>query len=749
MKALTNILWLLSAVVVFGGKPIPYAPAPNDTYFEELWYLENLDVNAVRHGVDMNARSAWSFSGGEGVTIANADDGVDLSHPELTNRAVPELHWNFAMDTPDGNHLIDQHRHGTPVAGLAVAEGNNGRGVIGMAPEANFASWVIYHTNQAASTFVPGSQLAKMFDFRMDIVDVQNHSWVKPGKALVRMTPEESLAISNAVVNGRQGRGVVMVRGAGNARADTRNANYDEYTADPRVITVAANRPDGRVASYSTPGAPILVAALGGDGPDSLMTTDRMAQKGFNQIFFANDLADYVFSGFGFKGTSAAAPLVSGVVALMLSENPALTIRDVQHILVQSAFHSDLEDADVRVTPAGLRVSHNLGFGQVNAGTALELASNWNGVPPAVRATNRIERTSAIPDAGLKVHYSASGGEQETVIALPSFGIHSDGQTGMLPLVYLGLATNRITTNLTGKAALIQRGVTTFYEKIENAARAGAEFAVVFNDTGTNSLDLMHGTEMVTIPAVMITQEDGEALAARATNENVTAAITQETATYEFNITEPLITEHVRVEVDATHEWRGDMRVTLVSPMGTRSVLHQLNPDGSPVNEKWTYMTTHHFYESPIGTWRLYFSDEGQGLNGEVRSAAIEISGISIADSDADGLDDGWEQANFGNLASGLADDPDNDGYSNAREQIQRTEPRVNDTILAVDLSAWREGRIRLNWPARNGVDYEVLATPDLAQPFEVLATIPGGFPRAAWIGQVDASYKFFAGREL
>ena len=749
LKALTNILVLWSAVIVFGGEPIPYAPAPNDTYFEELWYLENLDSDAVRHGVDMNARSAWSFSRGAGVTIAIVDDGVDLSHPELTNRAVPELHWNFATDTPDGNHVIDQHRHGTPVAGLAVAEANNGRGVVGIAPEANFASWVIYHTNQGGSSFVPGPQLAKMFEFHMDEVEVQNHSWVKPGRFLARMTPEENLAISNAVVNGRDGRGVVMVRGVGNGRADTRNANYDEYTADPRVITVAANRPDGRVASYSTPGAPILVAALGGEGPSSLMTTDRVAQKGYNQIFFANDLADYVFSGFGFIGTSAAAPLVSGVVALMLSENPELTVRDVQHILVQSAFHSDLEDADVRVTPAGLRVSHNLGFGQVNGGTALELAANWKLIAPAVRVTNRIERTSAIPDAALKVQYSASGGEQGSAIALPSFGIHSDGETGTLPLVHVGLATNRITTNLAGKAALIQRGVTTFYEKIENAARAGAEFAVIYNNAGTNSLDLMVGTEMVTIPAVMITQEDGEELAALATNENVTAAITQETATYEFNITEPLIAEHVRVEVDATHQWRGDMRVTLVSPMGTRSVLHQLNPDGSPVNEKWTYMTTHHFYESPIGTWRLYFSDEGQGLTGEVRSAAVEITGIRITDSEADGLDDGWEQANLGNLASGLADDPDNDGYSNAREQIQGTQPHVNDSVLAVDLSAWKEGRIRLNWPARNGVEFEVLATPDLAQPFEVLATITGGFPRAAWIGRVDAKYKFFTVREL
>ena len=740
---------LFASIALSASEPIPYAPAPNDAYFGEQWYLENLDTNAVRRGFDLNARSGWTFSRGAGVTIAIVDNGVDLTHPDLTNQAASELHWDFESNTPQGHPKTDADKHGTPVAGLAVADGNNNRGVIGMAPEARFASWIVYKTNQSITPFVSGDRLAEMFQSHLNEVQVQNHSWIKSGPALVRMTPAEHLAISNAVINGRDGRGVVMVRAAGNERRDGRNANDDEYTADPRVITVAAIRSDGRVASYSNPGAPILVSAPGGEqNYRNLMTTDRVGPKGYNQISFGNDLADYVFASLGFQGTSAAAPLVSGTAALLLSANPNLTVRDVQHILVQSAFPTDLDDPDLQTTVPGLRVSHKTGFGLVNAGSALELATHWSNLPPAIRITNTINRVSPIPDAALRVHFAAGTNSSGSFIALPSAGLHPDDGTGRLPLVYVGQAVERLATNLTGKAALIQRGGTNYDVKLDNARRAGAAFAIVFNNTGTNSLELMGGTEFVRIPAVFISQSDGEALAALTTNSTVEAEIYLDTSVYEFTVAEPLITEHVQVRLDLAHTLRGDMRLTLVSPMGTRSVLHTLGPDISTLDGVWTYMSTHHFYESSRGTWRLEVSDEAQGSTGVVRSASLQISGIPIKDSDADALDDDWETARLGNLASSLDEDPDNDGFTNAREQIQGTDPKVNEHTLAVDLSAWNDSFLRLNWPSRSGVRYEILGTPALGQPFEILATLTGGFPRSAWFAPVDPAYRFFTIRE-
>lgn len=744
-------------LVSYGAGPIPYAPAPNDTYFgirftgkpyREGWYLEGLDENAQRYAIDINARSAWSISRGEGVTIAIVDTGVDLAHPDLTNQAVSSLHWNFEGDVPAGNPPGENHNHGTPVAGLAVAEGGNNRGIIGVAPEAQFASWVIYRTNGA---FVSGAQLAKMFQFQNDKVEIQNHSWVKPGPRLVQMTEAENLAISNAVYHGRGGLGVVMIRASGNSRQEGRNANEDAYTSDPRVTTVGAIRADGRAASYSTPGAPILVAAPGGEMDFTLMSTDRQGSQGFNGISFDNDLADYVFSIFGFSGTSAAAPVASGITALMLSANTNLTVRDVQHILVQSAFQSDPADPDLQLNGGGFFVSHNTGLGSVNAGTAAQMAELWQGVPAAVRASSTVAINNAIPDAGLRVLVTSTSQvppDLESIIALPGPGLHPDEPTATLPLVYVGQAATPLTMDLTGKGALIQRGGATFDVKIQNAANAGAEFAIMFNNTGTNTIQLLNQTDFVTIPAVSISQRHGEALAALTTNSTVQAQLSLEKLTQDIPFTTPLITEHVMLHLDAFHEARGDMRVTLVSPKGTRSVLQRLGPDTTLFDGTWTYLSTHHFYESPVGTWRLEVSDESHQAIGAVRNATLEISGIPIKDTDADALDDDWEQQHFSNLLNGPADDPDADGYSNAREQILKTPPRVNDSVLEVDLSNWGNGYARLNWPARPGVEYEVLGTADLTAPFQLVATVPGGFPRAAWIGRADQNYRFFTIRE-
>src|SRR6185295_8087289 len=101
-----------------------------------------------------------------------------------------------------------------------------------------------------------------------------------------------------------------------------------------------------------------------------LFSTDRSGSDfGFNQgIIFPGreDLSDYVFTS-AFTGTSAAAPEISGLVALLLSANPQLTYRDVQQILINCSKQWDLNDADLIRNGAGFFVSHNTGFGLPDA----------------------------------------------------------------------------------------------------------------------------------------------------------------------------------------------------------------------------------------------------------------------------------------------------------------------------------------------------------------------------------------------
>jgi subtilisin family serine protease len=238
---------------------------------------------------------------------------------------------------------------------VAVVEGaeavtiDNGIGVSGVAPRAGLANWIIF---DRFGTPADEEQLADMFHYASNVVSVQNHSWGNVSSSPLAISSIESAAISNAVTLGRGGRGVVIVRSAGNGRDESLNANDDGYASDPRAIAVAAVRYDGRVARYSNPGACVLVAAPSGDdeaqdeaclnNSPTLFTTDRQGEGGYNRSSTSDDLSNYAFGSTGFSGTSGAAPQISGVVALILAANPHLTYRDVQQVLAHSARHSVL-----------------------------------------------------------------------------------------------------------------------------------------------------------------------------------------------------------------------------------------------------------------------------------------------------------------------------------------------------------------------------------------------------------------------
>src|SRR5438094_4781536 len=691
----------------------PYAPQPDDQYFTEQWYLEQRNTNGAVTGPDLNVRAAWPYTRGEGVVVAVADLGVELVHPDLAPRVADALNHNFSDSSTNGQPFGRDRNwaHGTEVAGLIAAEGSNGIGMIGAAPGAQLASWVIFNSNQ---TLVSDEQLMDMYQYASNVVSVQNHSWGHSREVQEAPTLLEEIGVSNAVTFGRGGRGVVMLRSGGNFRTRGGNADDDGDLSDPRVIVVGAVRVDGRAASYSEPGACVLVAAPGGEKGFGLFTTDLLGTNGANQVLFLppnEDLSDYVFDYLGFSGTSASAPLVSGVVALMLSANPNLTYRDAQHILILASRHLDLADPDVVTNGAGFRISHNVGFGVPDAGQAVSLARGWSNRPPASRVTLTATNPAAIPDDGLRLLISGNGvpSNLASIRTLPGTGPHADTPTAMLPLVDVGLATNTLAVNLTNKAALIERGTNSFAEKIDFAAQAGAAFAVVYNfatnasgsgPPGGEQLIPMGGTDFTRIPAVFIARSDGEALKNLfATNSSALAQIHLQTTNYLFAVTNTLVCEHVAVRVQSDHPLRGDLRITLLSPQGTRSVLQRFNSDTNAGPVDWIYYSTHHFFESSAGTWTLALSDEFQGATGSVQLAGLIVKGVAISDSDHDGLDDGWELERLGKLDYGPQEDPDGDGYSNAREQVMGTDPLAADVPFQLDFSPWNKKLARLSWP--------------------------------------------------
>ncbi len=747
-----------------------YAPAPNDPYFTGQTYLETADpIAGLPPGPpDLRVRSAWPWSRGRGVTVAVVDDGVEVAHPDLSPNAVAG-HFNFVTGLPTGGHSTIFQTHGTSVAGIASARGGNGLGISGVAPESGWLSWVIF---DAVDNAPADDELAQMFENGRHLggtngVAVQNHSWGNSEFEPLAMSLVESLAISNAVTAGRGGRGTVLIRSSGNTRttdyslaAGVGDANLDAYASDYRQITVAAVRNDGRVASYSTPGACVWLAAMGGDPTDSaspgLFTTDRLGSRGANSTANPNDPAlwDYAFGSSGFYGTSAAAPQVAGIVALMLSARPELGWRDVQQILAVSARHVDLADPALQTNGAGFRVSPNVGFGIPDAGQAVRIAQIWNPRPPAtvLSWTNAIAQP--IPDDGLRVLPAGDAVPAGHIGfgAAGSVGVHVDRPTAELP-VYAGGQLPVPAPAAGSYGLLIPGGTASIASAIDAAADAGAAFVLVQATQGTDDRSILRNTGFVRIPAVQIGRASGDTLKSWiASPSGVRAKLQLNPARWTFSVSQMLSLEHVEVHMNWHHPRLQDLRVTLRSPAGTLSVLNRPGGGTQAVPASWTYQSAMHLGESSVGTWTVEVTDEAPGMTGSVDSVVLTLRGVPILDTDADGLDDAWEQKAFGGLSARPAEDPDLDGYSNVVEQWIGTNPVQFDAPLLVQaaVSGPGTGGIRLSWPGRNAVGYEVLSAADPAGPWTVAQSIVGRFPETGWLVPVspESATQYFRVRE-
>jgi hypothetical protein len=149
-----------------------------------------------------------------------------------------------------------------------------------------------------------------------------------------------------------------------------------------------------------------------------------------------------------------------------------------------------------------------------------------------------------------------------------------------MPLDYVGRGQTNLPASVAGHAVLIAGGVNTYADKIQRAARAGALLAIIHGNANGTDLEIMEGTTFAPIPAVYASQTDGETLARLiAGRTNVTARISASVAAVSFTVADIMACEHVGVRLRTTHSSRGDLRISLVSPKGTRTVLQSLNED--------------------------------------------------------------------------------------------------------------------------------------------------------------------------
>ena len=347
---------------------------PSDPLAVEQWYLTEVGVLPV-----------WLDYTGKGVRIGQFEPGApfavspevfDYRHPDL--QANADLQWLNTLDSQGGSAVPQNFsNHATMVAGVMVAA-RNGVGGVGIAYDATLAG----HYIQGEGLEVP--QLTAELTAALALFknyDVVNNSWGAQGNFSLNVVPPGTIqtGIVDALLEGRNGLGTAVVMAGGNDRQSGANTNYNALTANRGVITVGSINAPGDLGTlqlgskpFSNPGASILVSAPG----------SNIGSSGRELI--ADNGSTFGSSYSTSHGTSFAAPIVSGVIALMLEANPALGYRDIQTILAMSATSvTDPNGTDWAYNGAknwnggGMHASHDYGFGQVDARAAVRLAETW------------------------------------------------------------------------------------------------------------------------------------------------------------------------------------------------------------------------------------------------------------------------------------------------------------------------------------------------------------------------------------
>jgi subtilisin-like proprotein convertase family protein len=354
---------------------------PNDPLIAQQWHLANNQGTRTH----INIESAWNYPSagarGTGVRIGIIDDGLQTAHPDLSVNVdtANDRDWNGNDQDPNPGSGDD---HGTACAGNAAARGNNALGVAGSAPEATLVGLRLI----AAS--VTDAQEAEAMAWKNDIIQIKSNSWgpSDTGSNVEGPGPLTAAALQDATTNGRGGRGTIILWAGGNGGLND-NSNYDGYANSIHTIAIGASDSNGNRASYSEPGANLVVVAPS-SGSKDITTTDRTGTAGYSN-------GDYTNS---FGGTSSATPTAAGVVALMLEKKPSLGWRDVQEILIRSAFKLKPTDTGWSNNSAGIAFNHNFGAGLIDAAAAVSLAAEWTNLPPQQSSALTQSNSSAIPD---------------------------------------------------------------------------------------------------------------------------------------------------------------------------------------------------------------------------------------------------------------------------------------------------------------------------------------------------------------
>lgn len=286
-----------------------------DPLYYQQWYLDKNDTFYLENGIDdeahINAGNILSTNSGRGIKIAIIDDGLDITHEDL----VGSIYKTYDIDTNTSNvsHNNQSGYHGTAVTGIIAARQND-KGIRGVASQSEVI-FLKYKEEMSDSDTIELFNKAQEFG-----ADIINCSW---GTYDVSDAVKDK--IQDLAINGRDGKGIIIVFATGN---DDQDMGNDESSI-PEVIAVGASDISNNRAWYSNYGEFLDILAPGGH----YIGITTLDNSGINGVSLSDENYILYDDHNAFNGTSASAPIVSGAIALILEKNPNLTRINIEDIL--------------------------------------------------------------------------------------------------------------------------------------------------------------------------------------------------------------------------------------------------------------------------------------------------------------------------------------------------------------------------------------------------------------------------------
>jgi thermitase len=308
---LVLLLVSLSAIPPAEALARKYKAKPASVPASAEMALRNWGLDNSEYASHIEAKRAWKITeGSQKVIVAVIDTGIDSTHPDLKDNLwhkpghPEEFGYDFVLNK---TNPVDVNGHGSHIAGIIGATAAGHHGVIGVSPHVSIMPLRYFADESTATDTVANT--VKAVDYAIENgAKIINYS--SEGKGF---NVAEYRALERA-----SKKGILVVVAAGNSGENNDTVDSPTYPASydlPNIIAVAATNIHNDVLPISNYGATkVHVAAPG----ESIFSTMPKGRYGYN------------------TGTSQATAFVSGVAALLLSENPALSVADLKKIIMNS-----------------------------------------------------------------------------------------------------------------------------------------------------------------------------------------------------------------------------------------------------------------------------------------------------------------------------------------------------------------------------------------------------------------------------